>query len=317
MATENGKPERKWPYPLHGHYRSKLNDVAARWFADKGLPVSKKYPFILASRDAWRSNIICEDVAEYVAALAEGRRSKAPFPLHKFIHHGLSSQAMLFNLVGPLVVRNDLDPLRDALEQCQIQWPKGDVTAAFEKEDREVFREYRAQPTSLDMAITPSAGGPGLFIEAKLVETEFGACSVFERGDCDGRNPAANHDLCYLHCIGRTYWTRLAEFGFLDGPIKDGPVCVLASHYQFFREVLFALVKGGTFVLLCDDRSPTFCCDGEPGQRGLMPFMRSLVPEPLRPRVAMATIQQVAQSIRACGRHDGWVGEFERKYGLG
>jgi len=30
------------------------------------------------------------------------------------------------------------------------------------------------------------------------------------------------------------------------------------SHYQFYREVLFALEKGGTFILLSYDRSPTF-----------------------------------------------------------
>ena len=75
------------------------------------------------------------------------------------------------------------------------------------------------------------------------------------------------------------------------------------------------MVLGGTFVLLCDGRNPTFRCDGALGERGLMPFLRSLVPPPLHDRVAMVTIQQVVAAVAASGRHK-WVGEFTRKYGL-
>jgi len=317
MQCETQGQRRKWPYPLHSHYRSGLNRAAARWFADKGFSVSNKYPFILASRDDWQQNIIVPEVASYIAKEKAQRQSNGePFPLHKYIHHGLSSQAMLFNLVGPLMVRDDLSPLRNALDHCGVPWPEGDVAAKLEVEDREVFGETQAQPTSLDMAIVSQDGASSVFVEAKLVEQEFGGCSVFQRGDCDGRSPSSDPGMCYLHHRGRTYWDRLEEFGFLDGPIKEGPVCVLASHYQFFREVLFALAKGGSFVLLLDERSPTFCCDGEPGQRGLMPFMLSLVPSELRSRVGMVTIQNVVQAIREAGRHGDWIGEFERKYGL-
>ena len=89
----------------------------------------------------------------------------------------------------------------------------------------------------------------------------------------------------------------------------------IASYYQFFREVIFALELGGSFVLLSDERSLTFSCDGPQGKRGLMPFLLSLVPQSVLPRVATVSVQQVVAAIKASERH-GWITEFERKYGL-
>ena len=70
--------------------------------------------------------------------------------------------------------------------------------------------------------------------EAKLVEKEFGGCSAFAKGDCDGHNPAKDFNLCYLHHIGRRYWELMGKHGFLDGPLAKDSVCIMASYYQFF-----------------------------------------------------------------------------------
>lgn len=43
----------------------------------------------------------------------------------------------------------------------------------------------------------------------------------------------------------------------------------------------------------------------------LLPF----VPDNLRNRVAMMSIQQVVQAIQSSGGH-GWIQEFKNKYGL-
>ena len=91
--------------------------------------------------------------------------------------------------------------------------------------------------------------------------------------------------------------------------------CILVNYYQFFREVIFALELGGSFVLLSDERSPTFSCDGPQGKRGLMPFLLSLLPESVHDRIATVSIQQVVAAIRSSGRHE-WIAEFERKHGL-
>jgi len=46
------------------------------------------------------------EVADYIRQQAsEAEEESENFPLHKYIHHGLSSQAMIFNLVGPLLLK--------------------------------------------------------------------------------------------------------------------------------------------------------------------------------------------------------------------
>ena len=101
----------------------------------------------------------------------------------------------------------------------------------------------------------------------------------------------------------------------LAGAIGQNVTCILASYYQFFREVIFALELGGPFVLLSDERNPTFSCDGPQGKRGLMEFLVSLVLQSLHTRIATVSIQQVVAAIKSSGRHE-WITEFERKYGL-
>jgi len=66
--------------------------------------------------------------------------------------------------------------------------------------------------------------------------------------------------------------------------------------------VVFALELVGAFVLISDERSPTFSCSGPQGQRGLLPFLLSLMPPPRAPVLPPVTIQQVVcchQDIRA------------------
>lgn len=320
--SDNNKSEkssrslaRTWPYPRLLHYEPKLREVAAAWFEKKKFPVDQKYKFILDKWENWDRNIILEEVASYVKRVKEKRDAAGKgFALHKYIHHGLSSQAMLFNLVGPLIVTRDYAPLRNAIENAELVWPDNVTDVQFEYEDRRVLNEDSGQPTSIDLVIgDPSK--PALFVESKFVEKEFGGCSVFTAGDCDGRNPAKEKELCYLHHIGRKYWDLLEKHGFLYGPVGEERQCFLMAHYQYFREVLFALEKQGTFVLLCDERSPTFFCKGEPGERGLLPLLLDFTPPHLRCKVGMITIQSLVDEIEASCNHD-WIGEFKEKYGL-
>ncbi len=314
--TSNRALAETWAYPRHRDFEEHLREAATTWFASKGFAVNSRQPYILDQWEHWPHNIIVPQVAEYVEEERVRRHDEhRGFPLHQYLHHGLSSQAMLLNLVGPLIVARDLSPLRQAFEELGIACPKGTFQASFEMEDRRVFNEDSGQPTSFDLVLNGGLGSP-VFVEAKLVEREFGGCSVFEAGDCDGRNPAGDFLRCYLHHLGRQYWVLLERHGFLSGPIGQGPTCILTNYYQFFREVTWALEKGGTFVLLHDPRNPTFQCDGPHGPRGLMPFLVSLMPASARARVATVTVQQVLAAIRASNRHDDWVGEFERKYAL-
>lgn len=305
----------QWPYPRHKEFESALQKTAAAWFAARDYRVHPRMPYLLANWADWDKNIIQLDVFKYIVEERQRRSTKIGFPLHKFIHHGLSSQAMLFNLVGPLIVSQDLAPLAEAFRRENIFWPEGKASASLEYENRNVFNEDSGQPTSIDLIIQDETGKPRIFVEAKLVEREFGGCSVFTAGDCDGRNPAQDFQTCYLHFIERRYWEILEKHGFLNGPIGRAATCILATHYQFFREVLFALELGGAFVLLSDERNPTFACPNSAGKRGLVPLLLSFVPENFHDRVAMVSIQQIVQTIKDSGRHP-WIADFESKYAL-
>lgn len=317
MADSSRKRAQTWQYPRHQDFERLLRSAAARWFAGKDFLVQTKYPYILSDLERWPQNIIVPEVVEYIVAERAHRQTKRiGFPLHKYAHHGLSSQALLFNLVGPLIVWHDLEPLQRALERDGIPWPTGAVTASFEREDRTVFNEDSGQPTSIDLVIEGDHPSPVLYLECKFVEREFGGCSVFSAGDCDGRNPAQDFDLCFLHHIGRKYWLQLEKHGFLLGTVTSNATCILASYYQFFREVLFAIEKHGHFILLCDERNPTFVSRSAEQVRGLYPFLLSFVPDGLKAKVKILTIQQVVAAIKTTARHGDWITEFERKYGL-
>lgn len=307
---------RTWPYPRHNKYVTHLRQAAKYWFAEHECKVHPTYAYCLAEWNDWHRNIVLSEVAEYIEDIRRKRARKSQgFPLHDYVHHGLSSQALLFNLIGPLIVRGDLEPLRNAVYLSGLDWPGSSTQAFLEYEDRSVFNEDSGQPTSIDLVIgNPDISG-SLFIECKFVETEFGGCSVFNQGDCDGDNPSSDFSRCYLHHIGRRYWTLLDKYGFLESPLSTESMCVLTSHYQFFREVLFALVKGGTFILLSDDRSPTFACGGPEDERGLMVLLLKFVPKRLRDRIGRISIQDVVKFIESSGRHE-WIKKFKLKYGM-
>lgn len=89
----------------------------------------------------------------------------------------------------------------------------------------------------------------------------------------------------------------------------------MTMHYQFFREIILSIEKGGSFVSLSDERSLIFACDGIQGKRGLMHLLLSFVPDHLQEGVAKVSIQQVVSENIDYGKH-AWVEEFEIKYAM-
>lgn len=308
---------KNWTYPRFKPFRKQLEVTLTKWFQKNGIETQFRSPYILKSKRNWRQNIILPEVADYIEQVRTNRKEqKQNFPLHQYIHHGLSSQAMLFNLIGPLIINDELDAIRLAFENADVIWPAGKVNAQFEIEDRNVFNEQQAQPTSIDLVIEGESKSDSIFIEAKFVEQEFGNCSLFSDGDCEAINPVDNFSLCYLHTIGRKYWELLSDYKFLEGEFKKSPICPLSIYYQFFREVLFALYNNGYFILLVDARNPVFYRDGEFGERGLLPFLKTFVTEKYRNKIKRVTIQEVFTSIRDSSPHSNWIDKFGEKYGL-
>ncbi len=115
MSASRRSLARTWPYPRHRHFVKGVRGSAEDWFISKEYAVQAKKPYILKSRDDWPKNIILPEVAEYIQDTIIAREKDGEgFALHKYIHHGLSSQAMVFNLV---IVQNDLEPLQLLLER--------------------------------------------------------------------------------------------------------------------------------------------------------------------------------------------------------
>jgi hypothetical protein len=111
---------RTWPYTRYKSFEASLRKAAEQWFSERGCETHHKMGYCLARHDLWPMNLICEDVADYIRQEQERHLGEDSFPLHKYLHHGLSSQAMAFNLIGPLIVRNDLGPLKIAIERLGI-----------------------------------------------------------------------------------------------------------------------------------------------------------------------------------------------------
>lgn len=306
----------QWSYPKHKDYVKKMRHSASQWFILKNHQTHSTMNYCLSSRNDWHKNIILDEVVQYVEKCkseceAEGR----PFPLHKYLHHGLSSQAMAFNLIGPQITRNDYSSLISVLSNKNVPIAIKVKEAVFEFEDRNVFNEDAGQPTSIDIVLKNEDGKPVIFIESKFVEQEFGGCSVFSNGDCDGHNPIGREDSCYLHFIGRKYWDLMTKYGF-DDLISKEKQCILMSHYQFFREVLFSLEKDGVFVLLSDERSPVFNYNANGTYRGLMPYLMDFVPTRYRNMIVPISIQELASQISKDTVHHDWIEDFKDKYGL-
>jgi hypothetical protein len=312
----NGRRLRLWPYSTYRDFQHDARNAAATWFAEQNLSVDPRRPYVLGRDEDWTNNLILPEVRTYFSEEQAARAARGEgFSRHRHAHSGLSSQAMLFNLIGPLIARDDLEPLVTLLQQCGYLEDPGPYTVSFEYEDRSILLESSQHPTSMDLVLRDATRNLALFVECKFTEKEFGRCSLFGRHKCDGLNPSGDFSRCYLHNTGRRYSTLLDKYGFLDGPLGQEDHCLLAHHYQFFRCVLFALEHGRPFLLLTDARSPVFHHDGPDEQRGLMPFLLGFVPEQWRSQIGIITIQDIAGAIRDSGRHE-WIGGFERKYGL-
>lgn len=293
-----------------------LRLAAAEWFRSKSFPTHPRMPYCLGEWKNWPANLILEEVAEYIQQQHKAAsENKSPFPLHKYLHHGMSSQAMAFNLIGPLITRKDYSPLISLLDSKGVEGASEIAEAVFEYEDREVFNEDAGQPTSIDIALKDKNGRPFIFIETKFDERAFGGCSVFGLGDCCGVSPVGFENDCFLHFIGRTYWPLMSKHGITD-KLKNERQCIFALHYQFFREVILSVEKNGTFVLLSDERSPVFSSSTGEDRRGLMPFLTSFLPEHLKARVISISTQEFVRELERSPTHQDWIPEFKRKYAM-
>src|SRR5665648_340281 len=132
MTNSSRRNAQTWPYKRHKIFDDQLRKSNTHWFADRGLVVNPRKSYLLADWEDWPKIIILPEVAKYIDAEQKRRiEQDRGFPLHKYIHHGLSSQAMIFNLIGPLIIQNDLTSLQKAFQSANIPWPKGQICLLY------------------------------------------------------------------------------------------------------------------------------------------------------------------------------------------
>lgn len=295
-------------------WEADLQRQLAKYFAKREYQVlSHSRDYILRDHSDWHKNIILPRVSSYIEEQKGNRyKKRQPFPLHKWIHHGLSSQAFLFNLLGPLVENEQWHILDEILHQAGIQLPASITNAEFEVEDREVFNEQQGQPTSIDLCLY-TGDIEEVFIEFKFTEKNFGGCSVFNDGDCDGRNPANDFNLCYLHYIGRKYWELMKKHTLLSKQIKRDSQCPFSILYQLYRLILFALEKKGHFLLIYDDRNPSFLVERDNIKRGLFNRVYDSLPSDIQNKCHALSVQSILSILQKYPELD-WTSELKEKY---
>jgi len=303
-----------WLFPHGKEWEEDLRSKLAKYFKKKGYQVfSPTKGYILRNRNDWGKNIISDKVSNYIQEQKDEHHKKnKPFPLHKWIHHGLSSQALLFNLLGPLVVDKQWHIFNEILHQAGIQLSTSVANAEFEVEDREIFNEQQAQPTSIDLCLY-AEDEEKVFIEFKFTEKNFGGCSVFNDGDCDGRNPANDFNLCYLHHIGRKYWELMETHGLLTEQIKNSFQCPFSTLYQIYRLILFTLEKKEHFLLIYDKRNPSFLVGSGNIKRGLFNFVYESLPRKIQDKCHTLSVQSILPILQKHPELD-WVNDLKEKY---
>ena len=299
----------------YNKFRSSLEQSSSTWFKNSGFNTNPKHPYILLHEKDWGKNILLPEVYEYI--LEAKRLRNYPFPLHNWLHNGLSSQAMLFNLFGPLVVKKSLSVLEEPLKEIGIELPKV-VSGVFEYQDKLVFNELQPQPTSLDFAILDKSDAPKILFEAKLVEKGFGLCSRLRSSICSGLNPL-NKDVhdpikeCELVKMGREYWKVLNESNALTEVTKNGPTCPMAIFYQFYREIGFAIKTNSQLVFLVDERNPFFSPNY---YSSLTNKLIKTLNSSAQSRIKIVTIQRIFKEIEKIFSNQSWVKSFSEKYNL-
>lgn len=85
---------------------------------------------------------------------------------------------------------------------------------------------------------------------------------------------------------------------------------------RFDADRWFSTDPGSSICLVVRHAKSRFYRPVDGTDTGLMAFLSTFVPQKHMSYVHAVSIQEVAASIRHSGRPNGWIGDFEEKYGL-
>jgi hypothetical protein len=302
-------------------FEAELQAAAATWFKKHGHPVRKDMDSCISESNLWHHNIILPEVARLIRITASTWNRRVPGVPSRFegtLHHGLSNHAMAFNLLGPLVARKDLAPIKAAYEAVGGRGQWNELYAYFEAHDRKVFNELEGAPTCLDFAIM--GNGIGLFMDVMFTQSGFGGCPHIQDGSCDGKNPCSFGKIseCALTRSGNTLWTRMEEWEMSQAIQIDGDTCPFVNYYAFFQSLMYSLVKDGVYILIYDERNPLFIQRDAKGNLigGLCQKLSESLPRHIWSQVGAFTVQDLVRAIEKSERHGDWIQEFKDKYAI-
>jgi hypothetical protein len=322
ILSIKGLEQNTTPETAFKAFEADLQAAAVKWFKKPGHPVRKDMDYCISEPNLWHHNIILPEVARLIQITASTWKRRLPGVASRFegtLHHGLSNHAMAFNLLGPLVVRKDLAPIKAAF-QAVGGWGGywDELYAYFEAHDRKVFNELEGVPACLDFAI--EGNGNGIFADVLFTQSGFTGCPHIQDGSCDGKNPCSFGKLteCALTRSGNTLWTRMEQWAMSEATRIDGDTCPFVNYYSFFQNLLFSLVNDRVYILIYDERNSLFVQRDEKGNLvdGLCQQLSEALPRHKWTRVGAFTIQDLVRAIEKTGRHGDWIQEFKDKYAI-
>jgi hypothetical protein len=96
--------------------------------------------------------------------------------------------------------------------------------------------------------------------------------------------------------------------------LRDSEYCPFTEFYQAYRLLLFALEKGGCFLLIHDERNPTFLVQQGELTRGRYKRFKGLLPEEIAGnKVFILGIQRIVEQLESYKKYS-WLTEFKGKY---
>jgi len=89
--------------------------------------------------------------------------------------------------------------------------------------------------------------------------------------------------------------------------------CPFTEFYQAYRLLLFALENNGYFLLIHDERNPTFLIQHSGIKRGKYKRFKQLLPKEISDKVFILNIQRIVEHLEKDVKCT-WLAEFKKKY---
>jgi len=89
----------------------------------------------------------------------------------------------------------------------------------------------------------------------------------------------------------------MQKHGLVTDGLKANSICPFITLYQAYRILMFALERGGHFLLIHDERNPSFAWTSTSVDRGAFALFHELLPASAQRRCYKITTQAVVEVV--------------------